>query len=273
MNAAAGDTPRSLGVRGEAGVRQAVVAGRSGGSTNSMSRPKRGGCSSASAMSCGRRAASRSTSSCSCNDRPWRACQAGLRSNGVRLWRPNRMPTPRAVVCGRTHAAERVLLLGEPDDLAEELGPAVRLDQPEGHRATGAAGHLAHPGHLGPGAGQVLAVALAETGRRLEDAPPVPAEHVGEGEELVRRGPRAGDRTAVGDGVEQRPRRREPERAGVHGLVDELRHRRDVVLGGGRVVQAALAHGVLAHRAVADHPADVRCPWAGARSSPGTRRR
>ena len=79
-----------------------------------MSRSRRGGCSSASAMSCWRRAASRSTNSCSCNDRPWRACQAGLRSKGVRLWRPNSTPTPRAVVCGRTHPPSAFCSLAKP---------------------------------------------------------------------------------------------------------------------------------------------------------------
>ena len=250
--------PPLLGVRGEAGLRRAVVAGRARGQHEEHVEVEAG------------RVLLRLGDEL-------RAAHRVAQHQELLLQRQPVQGLPgRAAVEGRpaleaeqhtdapcrrlwTHApAERVLLLGEADDLAEQLGPAVRLDQPEGDRATRTAGHLAHPGQLGPGAGQVLAVALAEAGSGLEDAPPVAAEHIGKGEELVRRGPGAGDRTAVGDGVQQRPRGREPQRAGVHGLVDQLRHRRDVVLGGRRVVQAALAHGVVADGAVADHPADVR---------------
>ena len=165
-------------------------------------------------------------------------------------------PTGRRL---RTDApAQRVLLLGEADHAAEQLGPAVRLGQAEGDRPTGTAGHLAHPGHLGPRARQILAVALAEAGGALEHAPTVPAQHVGDGVQLVWRGPRARHRTAVGHRVEQRPRRGEAEGPGFHGLVDQLDHRRDVLVRGRRVVHAALAHGVMADRAVPDHAADVR---------------
>jgi hypothetical protein len=82
-------------------------------------------------------------------------------------------------------------------------------------------------------------------------------EHVADGEQLVGRGVRSGHGATVGHAVEHRARRREPERAGADRLVDERGHRRDVVGGRGRVVEAALAHRPVADRAVADHAADV----------------
>ena len=57
--------------------------------------------------------------------------------------------------------------------------------------------------------------------------------------------------------MQQRPRRREAERAGIDGLVDELAHRRDVVVSRRRLVERAFAHRVVAKGAVADHAADV----------------
>ena len=77
--------------------------------------------------------------------------KAGARSHGVRLNSPNRMPMPRAVVCGRTMRALGVLLLRELDDLRVQVGPAVGLDEPVAHRPAGAAADLAHHGHLGAG--------------------------------------------------------------------------------------------------------------------------
>ena len=48
-----------------------------------------------------------------------------------------------------------------------------------------------------------------------------------------------------------------PDRAGGDALGDELGHRRDVVVGGGLVGGAALAHDERAHRAVRDLRGDV----------------
>ena len=103
----------------------------------------------------------------------------------------------------------------------------------------------------------VVRARALEARRDLVHAVTAAAEHVGDREQLAFVGPRAGHRAAVGHAVQQRARRREAERARAHRLVDEVAHRGDVVVGRGRLVEAALAHRVVAHRAVADHAADV----------------
>ena len=171
-------------------------------------------------------------------------------------------------------AAEGVLLLGEADDLAEQLGSAVGLGQTEGDRPTRAARHLAHPRQLGPGAGQVLAVALTEAGWRSRTRP------AGAGPARRRwraarqawptcRAPvgrRARCAAASATWRSRAPRPPWPRRpARTIAAMSSV--------GGGLVVHAALAHGVVAHRAVADHPADVRALGEAVHGSRGTRRR
>jgi hypothetical protein len=64
--------------------------------------------------------------------------------------------------------------------------------------------------------------------------------------------------------VQEAARGREPEGAGVDGLAGERRHAGDVVAGGGRLLEAAGAHHVVAQGAVADHAADVEAERAPA---------
>ncbi len=117
--------------------------------------------------------------------------------------------------------------------------------------------HGLHPRELGidPRLGRTVAV---EAWRHLDDAATVAREHVGEREELVGQGPRPGDVAAVGHAVPQRARRRPAERAARQRLVEEARHRLEL-LGRRRrrLVEAPLAHGVVAERGVTDHAADV----------------
>ena len=107
--------------------RIAVVAGvPPGGRMNSCSRSIVVPWTSASLISVWRNAASRNI----CILRPLTAARSsfhdGAPSNGVRVSRPNSTPTPRAVVCGRTVGARRVLVLGEADDGLEQPGAPVR---------------------------------------------------------------------------------------------------------------------------------------------------
>ena len=159
-------------------------------------------------------------------------------------------------------AARGRLGLDAPEDLGVQPGGEVGLADAERHRPSGAAADLGHPVDL---AGDVLVVRAVplEPRRNLEHPALVPAEHVADREQLALVGPRAGNRASVGHPVQQGAARGEPERTGADRLVDEVAHRRDVVVGRDLVAgrglrrQAALAHHVVAQRAVADHPAVV----------------
>ena len=100
---------------------------------------------------------------------------------------------------------------------------------------------------------------LSRSPRRdaLEHAAPVPAQHIGEGVQLVRwptcREP-AGRRAPCAEGCV----RSKAQRLRLHGLVHQFDHGGDVLVGRRRAVHAALAHGVLAHGAVPHHAPDVR---------------
>ncbi len=113
------------------------------------------------------------------------------------------MPTPRAVVCGRTLRAGCVLVLHEVDHPLVQVRAPVALGQPEAHRTAAAPTDLAHQRHLGTGVVVGVVVALAEAHRALEHTGAVFAEHLGKGEQFVggrrrcpapggRRGPCAG---------------------------------------------------------------------------------
>ena len=170
----------------------------------------------------------------------------------------------------RAHGGtERVLLFGEPDDAGIQIGAAVVLRQPETHRATAAAAHLTHPGQLGPGHGHVDVVAFTftDTARRLEHAGTMAPEHIGEHVQLVGLRIGAGYRAAIGHPVQEGAARGEPERTGLHRLVEQIAHHSQVVGSRGRLVEAALTHGVLAQRTVAHHATHVHAlrhaPHAG----------
>ena len=117
-------------------------------------------------------------------------------------------------------------------------------------------GQLAEPGDLAAGVGQVRRVAFAKARRGLEDGA-VLAEHAADGEQFLGVGMRAGHRAPVGNPMQEGAGGGEAERAVADGLVDQVAHPRDVVGAGRILVQAALAHGVVAHGAMSDHPADV----------------
>ena len=157
----------------------------------------------------------------------------------------------------RPELAARVgFLVDELQDHAEQLGARVALRETERDRTLRAAVDLGHPVDLGARAFVVGAGSL-ETRCDFVDALAVPAEHVGDREQLALVGPRARHHAPVGDAVQQRARGREAQRAGAHRLVDQIGHHRDVVVGGRLLAEAPFAHGVVPQRAVADHPADV----------------
>ncbi len=165
---------------------------------------------------------------------------------------------PRAVVCGRRSAPSPFCCSTVSSASVWIARDLLRLAQPERRRAAGAAADLAEQRDLGLRAPLAVAVALAERGRGLEHAALTVAHHLRDREQLVRVGVRAGNDAAVGHPVQRGARGREPERARVDRLGDELAHRLDVGLGAcGRLVDRPLAHRVDAHRAVPDHAADV----------------
>jgi hypothetical protein len=87
---------------------------------------------------------------------------------------------------------------------------------------------LAEQRDLGLRAPTTLAVALAERSRRLEHAALTVAHHLRDREQLVRVRVRAGHDAPVRHPVQRGARGREPERAGVDRLGDEVAHGFDV---------------------------------------------
>ena len=220
----------------------------------------------------------RSSRAVACSPRPRRAARAagvvvergepfGERQRLQRLPR-RRAVEERAVLhaeqqpdaargCLRTELAARGrFVVDELEDLAEQLGAGIALRETERHGPAGAPVDLGHPVHFGARA-FVLVARTFEARRDFVHALAVPPEHIGDREQLALVGPRSRHGPAVGNTMQQRARRREAERAGCHRLVDEVAHDRDVVVGCGCFVEAALAHRVVAERAVADHAADV----------------
>ena len=180
---------------------------------------------------------------------------------------------PRAVVCGRSSPPAAASSSTSSRIARYSSGPDVALRETERHRPPGAPVDLGHPVHLGARAFVVGARPL-EPRRDLEHALAVPAEHVGDREQLVVRRPtcpardgRRGRGAAACATSRSRARPRPSPRRRARVIA------RDVVVGRGRLVEAALAHRVVAHRAVADHAADVDALRACGRSRRGTRRR
>ena len=94
------------------------------------------------------------------------------------------------------------------------------------------------------------------------------AEHATDAEQLVLGGEGAGHRLAVDGPVGDGAAGREPERAGLDALADDVGHRRDVLGSGRLVLGPALAHHVGPDRAVG-RPGCRRRPTA--RACPGGR--
>ena len=173
----------------------------------------------------------------------------------------------------RSHDSARgVLVLGEAHHGLEQAWASVRLRQTEADRTTALAADLTEQGDLGTGVVEAFVVALAEPHRPFEDARAVAAEHLGEGEEFVRRRVGAGHRAAVGDTMQERAARGNAERTRGHRLVDEPRHRDDVVARSPapRRAPARPSRRSAARNGRRDRPCSD--PSAGGRSSRSTRR-
>ena len=86
---------------------------------------------------------------------------------------------------------------------------------------------------------------------------PIEPERLGDADQLVGLGGQRRRQLALAAAVVQRARRREAERAGLHGVPGQVGHRRDVVGRRRLAVGATLAHHVQAHRAVGHLGAEV----------------
>ena len=127
-------------------------------------------------------------------------------------------------------------------------GPAHRLA--EIVIDDGAARRLAEPAHqriLHLGA--VAAAGLDEAGAEV-------AQHVAESEDFLLVGPDRRDVHALRVEMPLVARHREPERAGLHAVANQVLHLADFVLGGGALL-AVVAHHVIADRGMADQVADI----------------
>ena len=139
----------------------------------------------------------------------------------------------------RVDPGARAVGLGDQlEDLAVEALAGDGLGEAERHGPAGGAADLGQHADLGDRALGGGAVLGPEHGGGLEHAPPVAAEHPGQGEQLVEPGEGARDRLAVGAGVEDGAAGGQPERAGGHGLVDQLDHGGEVVASVGSVSSA-----------------------------------
>ena len=104
----------------------------------------------------------------------------------------------------RPELAARVsFFVDELEDHAEQLGSRVALREAERDRAVRAPVDLGHPVDLGACA-FVLGPRTFEARRDFVDPLPVPAQDVGDREQLALVRPRAWHEAAVGDTVEQR---------------------------------------------------------------------
>ena len=220
--------------------------------------------------------------------RRWSSSSAASRCGEVE--RLQRLPRRRAVeeravlhaeqqadaACRRLRpelAAGVGFLVDEVEDDLEELGARVALREPERDRAAGAAVDLGHPVDLGRGAFVVLAGPL-EARRDLVHALAVPAEHVGDREQLVvrrptcrARGGRRGRGAAACATSRSRARPRpSPRRRGR----SSRRCRRRSRASSSRPRSPI---DVVAERAVADHAADVDALRQRVDRARGTRRR
>ena len=114
---------------------------------------------------------------------------------------------------------------------------------------------MTHPAHLAAGRQQVFAGGAER--RELEHRAPARLHRPPEREQLVLGRERPGHGPTVHRPVSERAGGREPERARLHRLLHDGRHRRDL-FGVRRLVgRAPLPHRVRAHRAVRDLHADV----------------
>ena len=98
---------------------------------------------------------------------------------------------------------------------------------------------------------------VSPVGTTSKSPPPASTTRLGEPDELIRRGERAGHQLAVERLVVQRAGRRKPNSASRNRLADVARHLGDVLGGRVLVVGAALAHHVDPQRGVRQERGDV----------------
>ena len=148
--------------------------------------------------------------------------------------------------------------LDRVERLVVQVRDPLRLAEPEGDGTSGGQRDVGEQAHLASGAPAAGPVAFTERGCRLENAGLALAEHAGDGHQLALVGVRPGHGATIGNPVQRGAGGREAQGTGRDRLVDRGAHRGDVVVGGRRLVEAALAHRVVSDRAVTDHPADVQ---------------
>ncbi len=156
---------------------------------------------------------------------------------------------------GTDRDATGVDLADEVEHLAPLVGLEIVLEERERERPSRLLGEADHPVHLALRRREVLP--HHARGCELEHAGSRGGERAAEREQLVLRGERARHRLAVDGAVGDRARRRHAERAGLHALLRDAGHGRDVVGGGGLVARSAVAHHVATHCTVGHLRADV----------------
>ena len=155
----------------------------------------------------------------------------------------------------------RVRIATPVDRVAPMRTLVPRVREVEGERTASLATHDLHPAQLGVDARLGGPVAV-EARRDLDDPVAVATQHIREREELGGTGERPRDESTVGHAVAQRAGGRPAQRAGRECLVEERTHPPElVVVGIGTLVEAAVAHRVVAQRGVPDHPSDVHPEW------------
>ena len=212
------------------------------------------------------RAARRAASGCS-------AAHAGARSKNVRCCRPNSRPMPRAVVCGRSSPPAAASSSTSSRISRNSSGPALLCASPNVTGRSGAPVDLGHPVHSRRAC--LRSSSPGRSNRGATSYTPLPcrpstsaiASSSRSSAHVPGTGRPSGTRCSSVRDVEK------PSAPARHRLVDEVAHRRDVVVGRRRLVEAALAHRVVAHRAVPDHAADVDALRHAVDRARGTRRR
>ena len=178
------------------------------------------------------------------------------------------MVTDRGMIWGRSSAPGAVGLGCGVEHQAPVVRVLEQLGHGEGHRPAagsgprqpaGASRRAAWPARHPSRSRVPMVPATMASKTPWPDEP----EGAGEGQDLVLGGVGAGHRSPGPGLVADGARRREPDRAGGHGLTDDGRHGGDVLGGGVLVGRAPLPHHVEAHRTVGDLGGDVdRVPSA-----------
>ena len=140
--------------------------------------------------------------------------------------------------------------------VAPQIREPGRLDHAERHRPLDIGRQLGHPVQL-PHAHLRGALTGDALRRHLEHRPAARGHRPPEAEQLLFGRVCSRYRLAVDGTVPLGARRGEAERARLDRLLDDSRHRRDVVFGRFLVAGTAVAHRVSAHRAMSDLGAEI----------------